>query len=143
MVTKPYLNLNGKHKHLYFIIDLSNKCNKTLCEYYRYNRSTWIEGVVYSGGDRHNGEIASFYLSLLLGLRRTPVAVGRRIRLTSEILEKADVDLAATFHVNSKLLIIYQFHSSTFHFIHKRRSKPELFLRCLQILSYRIKRVCS
>lgn len=59
--------------------------------------------MVYSGGDRHNGEIASFYLSLLLGLRRTPVAVGRRIRLTSEILKKADVDLAATFHVNSKL----------------------------------------
>ncbi len=74
----------------------------TIC---RYNRSTIIEGVVYSGGDRHNGEIVAFYLSLLLGMRRTPVAVGRRINVT-DILNKADNDLAATFFKNSKQKII-------------------------------------
>lgn len=68
----------------------------------RYNRSTVIEGTVYSGADRHNGEIVSFYLSLILGLRRTPVSVGRRIHLSTEILSKADRDLAATFFKRSK-----------------------------------------
>ena len=69
---------------------------------YRYNRSAVMEGAVYSGADRHNGEIAAFYLSLLLGsgMRRTPLAVGRMINLTSEILPVADPELKATFHRN-------------------------------------------
>lgn len=69
----------------------------------RYDREHRIDGPdVYSGADRHNGEIIGFYLSLLLDLRRTPVAVGRMINLTSDILANADNDLAATFFRNSK-----------------------------------------
>ena len=49
---------------------------------------------------RHNGEIVAFYLSLLLGMRRTPVAVGRMINVT-DLWTKADADLAATFFINS------------------------------------------
>jgi hypothetical protein len=68
----------------------------------RYDRHHRIDGPdVYSGADRHNGEIVGFYLSLLLGMRRTPVAIGRMINLTSEILANADRDLAATFFKNS------------------------------------------
>ncbi|XP_057371540.1 glycosaminoglycan xylosylkinase-like [Daphnia carinata] len=68
-----------------------------------YNREHRINGPdVYSGADRHNGEIIGFYLSLLLDLRRTPVAVGRMINLTSEILANADSDLAATFFRNNQ-----------------------------------------
>jgi len=62
-----------------------------------YNRSFHISGSVYSGADRHNGEIVAFYLSLLLDLRRTPVAVGRRVNLKSEIFDRADPDLSTTF----------------------------------------------
>jgi len=57
---------------------------------------------VYSGGDRHNGEILAFYLSLLLGLRRTPVVVGRRVNVSSEIWDKADPDLSETFYKTSR-----------------------------------------
>jgi len=67
-----------------------------------YNRSFHIPGSVYSGADRHNGEIVAFYLSLLLNLRRTPVAVGRRVNLSLEIWDKADPDLSRTFFKNSK-----------------------------------------
>jgi hypothetical protein len=35
-------------------------------------------------------------------MRRTPVAVGRIINLTSDIFANADRDLAATFFKNSK-----------------------------------------
>ncbi|KAK4020866.1 hypothetical protein OUZ56_002810 [Daphnia magna] len=68
-----------------------------------YDREHRIDGPdVYSGADRHNGEIIGFYLSLLLDLRRTPVAVGRMINLTSDILANADNDLAATFFRNNQ-----------------------------------------
>jgi len=67
-----------------------------------YNRSFHIAGPVYSGADRHNGEIVAFYLSLLLDLRRTPVAVGRRVNLNLEIYDKANPDLKKTFYKKSK-----------------------------------------
>lgn len=62
-----------------------------------------MEGVI-SGADRHNGEVAAFFLSLLLGagMRRTPIAVGRMVNLTAEILPFADADLKATFHKNGR-----------------------------------------
>lgn len=68
----------------------------------RFNRSTVVNGSVYSGPDRHNAEIVAFYLSLLLDMRRTPVAVGRIVNLSTDILANADPDLAATFFKNSK-----------------------------------------
>lgn len=60
-----------------------------------YDRETIIEGNVYSGKDRHNSEIISFYLGAILNLRWTPIVVGRRIDL-SEIYRKADDELQST-----------------------------------------------
>jgi hypothetical protein len=76
-----------------------------------------IEGAVYSGADRHNGEIVSFYLSLILGLRRTPVAVGRRINLSTDILSKADRDLAATFFKSSRWIKRQQLYEHGNHIV--------------------------
>lgn len=95
--TRHYSNHSGELK-------LHSECPITCYIFIlpsRYERSAVMEGSVYSGADRHNGEIIAFYLSLLLGLRRTPVAVGRRINLSTEIFSKADPDLAATFYKNS------------------------------------------
>jgi hypothetical protein len=39
----------------------------------------------------------AFYLGLLLDLRRTPIAVGRRVNISKDIWSKADADLAVTF----------------------------------------------
>lgn len=72
----------------------------------RFERNAVIEGDVYSGADRHNGEIIGFYLSLLLDFRRTPVAIGRKINLSRQILSKADSDLAETFYRNSMQRLI-------------------------------------
>ena len=63
---------------------------------FRYSREYQVEGGVYSGKDRHNAEVAAFHLSLLLDVRRTPLAAGRRLNM-SDVRAKADADLAATF----------------------------------------------
>ncbi|XP_005113348.2 extracellular serine/threonine protein kinase CeFam20, partial [Aplysia californica] len=44
-----------------------------------YGRDDIITGTPYSGRDRHNAEIAAFHLGRILELRRTPLAIGRRV----------------------------------------------------------------
>ena len=63
----------------------------------RYPREEIIEGEIYAGADRHNGEIAAFHLGRLLGLSMVPLAVGRKVSLKREILGKSSRKLAATF----------------------------------------------
>ncbi|XP_063596149.1 glycosaminoglycan xylosylkinase-like [Penaeus indicus] len=61
--------------------------------------------VIYGknrGSDRHHGEIAAFYLGRLLGLETLPVAVGRKIRLTKEVLPVASPEFAETFFTNKR-----------------------------------------
>lgn len=60
-------------------------------------RDEIIEGEVYAGADRHNGEIAAFHLSRLLGLPTVPLAVGRRVSLKKQILPVASRRLSETF----------------------------------------------
>ncbi|GAB6018535.1 Glycosaminoglycan xylosylkinase [Chamberlinius hualienensis] len=48
----------------------------------RYERDAVFEDAVYSGADRHNGEIAAFHLSNLLGMRWSPLVVGRKVRMS-------------------------------------------------------------
>lgn len=60
-----------------------------------YTRDTKIDGPVYSGKDRHNSEIISFYLGAILNLRWTPIAAGRKINM-KEVYEKADSVLKDT-----------------------------------------------
>ncbi|XP_042227302.1 glycosaminoglycan xylosylkinase-like isoform X2 [Homarus americanus] len=62
-----------------------------------YPRDEVIEGEVYAGADRHNGEIAAFHLSRLLGFPMVPLAVGRSVSLKRQILPVASRKLAATF----------------------------------------------
>jgi hypothetical protein len=53
---------------------------------------------VYAGKDRHNAEVAAFHLSILLGLRRSPLTVGRKVNLRREVMPVATSDLLETFY---------------------------------------------
>lgn len=64
----------------------------------RYDRNEVITGPVFSGKDRHNGEVAAFYLSAVLNMRRAPIAIGRKINLKTEIMPVADSNLLKTFY---------------------------------------------
>lgn len=74
-----------------------------------YNRDTVIEGTVYSGKDRHNAEIISFYLGAILNLRWTPIAVGRKIDL-ADIYLKADEELKATMLLKGLIFLFLYFY---------------------------------
>uniref|UniRef100_A0A1B6G677 FAM20 C-terminal domain-containing protein n=1 Tax=Cuerna arida TaxID=1464854 RepID=A0A1B6G677_9HEMI len=63
-----------------------------------YKRTEIVTGNVYAGKDRHNGEVAAFHLSWLLGLRRVPLTVGRRLNLRQEIMPVGSSSLLKTFH---------------------------------------------
>lgn len=63
-----------------------------------YERDYIVNGTPYAGRDRHNGEIAAFHLSRILGFRRTPLAVGRVIDLRKDIAPIATQELQKTFH---------------------------------------------
>ncbi|XP_063887752.1 glycosaminoglycan xylosylkinase-like isoform X6 [Scylla paramamosain] len=63
----------------------------------RYLREEIIEGEIYDGADRHNGEVAAFHLSRLLALPTVPLAVGRWVSLRKHILPVASKELATTF----------------------------------------------
>lgn len=71
----------------------------------RYLESDIIEGSVYAGKDRYNGEIIAFYISLILGFPRVPIVV-KRILDASELHETATVGLKKTMYINCKLLTI-------------------------------------
>ncbi|XP_042880524.1 glycosaminoglycan xylosylkinase-like [Penaeus japonicus] len=62
----------------------------------RYSRNRLITGL-NSGFDRHNGEIAAFHLSRLLGLQMVPITVGRNVSLKREILPVSMKRLRETF----------------------------------------------
>lgn len=66
-----------------------------------YSRDRLIQGMIYSGKDRHNSEIISFYLGAVLNLRWTPIAVGTRINL-KELYYLADDDLKSVMNVKRK-----------------------------------------
>jgi glycosaminoglycan xylosylkinase len=66
-----------------------------------YSRERIIDGPVYSGKDRHNSEIVAFYLGALMGLRWTPIAVGRAVSL-KEIWKIGDKELQDSMFVKRK-----------------------------------------
>ncbi|RWS31781.1 glycosaminoglycan xylosylkinase-like protein [Leptotrombidium deliense] len=63
----------------------------------RYEIDHIVRGPPYAGLDRHNGEIAAFQLSRLLGMRYAPVATGRRLHIENEIKPVATERLLRTF----------------------------------------------
>ncbi|CAH1401373.1 unnamed protein product [Nezara viridula] len=62
-----------------------------------YARNQVIEGSVYAGKDRHNGEVAAFHIARLLGLNRAPIVTGRVVNLRTEILPVSSLALNQTF----------------------------------------------
>ncbi|XP_022162935.1 glycosaminoglycan xylosylkinase isoform X5 [Myzus persicae] len=65
-----------------------------------YLESEVIEGSVYAGKDRYNGEIIAFYISLILGFPRVPIVV-KRILDSTELHETANIGLKKTMYINS------------------------------------------
>ncbi|XP_015378507.1 PREDICTED: glycosaminoglycan xylosylkinase-like, partial [Diuraphis noxia] len=57
-----------------------------------YLESEVIEGSVYAGKDRYNGEIIAFYISLILGFPRVPIVV-KRILDSTELHKTANIGL--------------------------------------------------
>lgn len=70
-----------------------------------YPRDIKIVGKAFSGKDRHFGEIASFYLNLILGYNVAPITVGRNVNLMTEILPYASKQLRQTFYRENSMLI--------------------------------------
>ncbi|XP_055385248.1 glycosaminoglycan xylosylkinase homolog [Condylostylus longicornis] len=95
-ITKAKLTPKGTQLKL--LLKLSS-IQKVIFKPQHYNRDDIIEGPIYSGKDRHNSEIYSFYLGAVLDLRWTPIAVGRRINL-EEIYKVADSTLKKYFILN-------------------------------------------
>ncbi|XP_034945348.1 glycosaminoglycan xylosylkinase [Chelonus insularis] len=62
-----------------------------------YSRETILHGPVYFGKDRHNAEVVAFHLSSLLGLRRVPLTVIRKLNLKG-LRDIATPDLQATMY---------------------------------------------
>jgi hypothetical protein len=85
------------------------KCNKLVLingiYILRYLESEIIEGSVYAGKDRYNGEIIAFYISLILGFPRVPIVV-KRILDASELHETANIGLKKTMYINCKFPFI-------------------------------------
>ncbi|XP_066998611.2 glycosaminoglycan xylosylkinase isoform X2 [Anabrus simplex] len=89
---------NAQHgTQLKLMLTLLDK-QKALFKPQWYPRSEVIEGPVYAGKDRHNAEVAAFHLSILLGLRRCPLTVGRKVNLRREVMPVASEDLFDTFY---------------------------------------------
>ncbi|KAF7998008.1 hypothetical protein HCN44_009406 [Aphidius gifuensis] len=71
-----------------------------------YTRDAILNGPVYYGKDRHNAEIVAFHLSSLLGLRRVPLTVIRKLKL-SEIKNIATDKLKQTIFESSNETCVY------------------------------------
>ncbi|XP_061169681.1 glycosaminoglycan xylosylkinase-like [Saccostrea echinata] len=72
-----------------------------------YRREDIFTETPYSGADRHNGEIAAFHLNRILEFRRTPLAIGRKINLKTEIIPNGSEQLLKTFFVNGSNTCFY------------------------------------
>lgn len=89
-----------KSYFIYTIIFPYIYCNIFI--FYRYLESDVIEGSVYAGKDRYNGEIVAFYISLILGLPRVPIVV-KRILDSIELHDTSNFELKKTMYINCKL----------------------------------------
>ncbi|KAK0065824.1 glycosaminoglycan xylosylkinase [Biomphalaria pfeifferi] len=93
-ITSADFGQRGTQLKLTLLID---NAQKVIFKPAWYPRDYVVTGTPYSGRDRHNGEIAAFYLGSLLGLRRIPLVIGRRIHFEKEILPVSTSRLITTF----------------------------------------------
>lgn len=85
--------------------------------YIRYLETEIIDGkLVYAGKDRYNGEIVAFYISLILGFPRVPIAV-KRILDSSELHQTANIGLKKTMYINCKLPTTLLFSIKNYNFV--------------------------
>ncbi|KAF8787363.1 Extracellular serine/threonine protein like [Argiope bruennichi] len=62
--------------------------------------------------ERHISEIAAFHLDRILGFRRCPPVVGRKLNITTEIYAVADDELLKTFFISPAQNICFHGHCS-------------------------------
>ncbi|XP_035211246.1 extracellular serine/threonine protein CG31145-like [Stegodyphus dumicola] len=62
--------------------------------------------------ERHVSEIAAFHLDSILGFRRCPPVVGRKLNITTEIYAVADDELIKTFFISPAQNICFHGHCS-------------------------------
>ncbi|GFQ94493.1 hypothetical protein TNCT_150541 [Trichonephila clavata] len=62
--------------------------------------------------ERHNSEIATFHLDRILGFRRCPPVVGRKLNITTEIYAVADDELLKTFFISPAENLCFHGHCS-------------------------------
>ncbi|XP_076321215.1 glycosaminoglycan xylosylkinase-like isoform X1 [Tachypleus tridentatus] len=91
-----FADVTSKGTQLKMVFDLEGG-QKVIFKPMRFKRDFVIDGPPYAGADRHNGEIASFHLNRLLGFRRSPLVVGRKVNLRTEVTTTASKSLLETF----------------------------------------------
>lgn len=62
---------------------------------------------IYEGWDRHNGELVAFHIGRLLEFNRTPLVIGRKINLRTEVLPRATSRLKRTFFTKGNSTCFY------------------------------------
>ncbi|XP_071445020.1 glycosaminoglycan xylosylkinase [Hetaerina americana] len=98
--------ISGKGTQLKLLLTLEGgKQGLFKPQWYERNKVIW--GTSVTGKDRHNGEVAAFHLSLLLGLPRAPITVGRRLHLPLEIIPVASEALRNTFFFKGNATCFY------------------------------------
>ncbi|CAG0888861.1 unnamed protein product, partial [Cyprideis torosa] len=75
---------------------------KALMKPMRYPREEEMnpDHFYFDDFERHNAEVAAFYLDRILGFRRVPPTTGRKFNVTSEIYELAPLPLLKTFFMS-------------------------------------------
>ncbi|XP_047026326.1 glycosaminoglycan xylosylkinase homolog isoform X1 [Helicoverpa zea] len=71
----------------------------------RYNVSDVIRGNIYAGYDRHNSEVFTYYLAMVLNYKWVAPSVIRRIHFNQDILAHAAAGLKRTMVKNDKGLV--------------------------------------
>ncbi|RXG61108.1 Glycosaminoglycan xylosylkinase [Armadillidium vulgare] len=66
-----------------------------------------VKGDIYSGTDRHQGEIVAFHLSILLNITSVPLVVGRKFLLRKQILSVASKQLSKTVFYQGRRTCFY------------------------------------
>ncbi|GBM75394.1 Extracellular serine/threonine protein CG31145 [Araneus ventricosus] len=60
--------------------------------------------------ERHSSEIAAFHLDRILGFRRCPPVVGRKVRIKMELFDNAEKELRKTFFISPANNICFHGH---------------------------------
>ncbi|KAG8190246.1 hypothetical protein JTE90_001330 [Oedothorax gibbosus] len=76
------------------------------------HRETLPNHFYFVDYERHNSEIAAFHLDRILGFRRCPPVVGRKLNITTEIYAVAEDELIKTFFVSPAQNLCFHGHCS-------------------------------